>query len=209
MERATVFHWELLERWSPTLFLVGGSLLVGHTAMLGVQAFSNLTTPPDVFGPTGHLVALVGLLGLYPTLADRTPTVMRVAGAVAAVALVSWAVMSLTRFLAVGGIVSSVSEALPGIFPIIVFASTILTYLLFGVATVRTDDSSRTVGLLVLAPGVLVLVALVSSAVAGVTALGGVLIGGGLALSVLALGYTLRTWRSHDHAVPAADATAG
>jgi hypothetical protein len=178
--------------------------------MLGIQAFSNLTTPPDVFGPTGHLVALLGLVGLYPVLADRTPTVARVAGAAAAVALVSWAVMTVTRLLAVAGIVAAVSDVLPGVFFMLVFASTILSYVLFGAAILCIEDSSRVVGLLVLAPGALILVALVGSTIAAVTALEGLVIGGGLALSMLPLGYILRTWgRSADSAAPAGKTTAG
>lgn len=198
------------ERWSPSLFLVGGGLMVGHAAMLGVQAFSNLTPPPDVFGPTGHLVALLGLLGLYPTLADRSPRVGRVAMAVAAVALLGWAMMSVVRFLSVAGIISSQSDVLSGGFYMLMFASTILTYALFGVTTVRIDDKSRVVGLLVLVPAVLILVALVNSAITGVTAVEGLVIGGGLALSMLALGYTLRTWdRPTDRTVAAGDVTVG
>ena len=139
MVTTSTSRWSSVERWSPTLFLIGGGLMVGHAALLGVQAFTNLSTPPDVFGPTGHLIALLGLVGLYPVLAARTPTVARIAGAVTAVALVSWFVMTVTRLLAIAGIVSAVSDVLPGVFFIFVFASTILTYLLFGVASVRTE----------------------------------------------------------------------
>lgn len=186
--------------------------MVGHAAMLGIQAFSDLTTPPDVFGPAGHLVALLGLVGLYPVLADRTPTptATRVAGAVAAVAVVSWAVMTVIRLLAVAGIVSAVSDVLPGVFFMLVFATTILTYVLFGAASLRVEDSSRIVGLLVLAPGALILVALVGSTIASVTARDGFVVAVGLALSMLALGYVLRTWgRQADSASPAGTVTAG
>lgn len=210
MVSATTSHWDSVERWSPTLFLVGGGLLVGHAAMLGVQAFSNLTTPPDVFGPTGHLVALAGLFGLYPALADRTPTAARVAGAAATVALAGWFVMTVTRFLAVAGIVSSLGDVLPGVVAMLAFVSTILAYVLFGVTTLRVDDRSRTVGVLVLAPAALLVVVLADSVVTGVTASEGLVVGGGLALSMLGLGYTLRTWdRPADRGVPAGDVTAG
>lgn len=210
MVSATRSRWARVERWSPTLFLVGGGLLVGHAAMLGVQAFSRLSTPPDVFGPAGHLVALVGLLGLYPALVDRTATAARVAGAVAAVALAGWVVMTGTRLLSVAGVVPSAGEVLPGAFVLLAFASTVLAYGLFGVATLRAEDCSRVVGLLVLAPAALLVAALVSSAIADVTALAGVVVGSGLALSTLALGQTLRT-RDHptDHAARAGDVTAG
>lgn len=203
-------RWDSVEQWSPTLFLVGGGLMVGHAALLGVQAFTNLSTPPDVFGPTGHLVALLGLVGLYPVLAARTPTVARIAGAVTAVTLLSWFVMTVTRLLAIVGLVSAVSDVLPGVFFMLMFVSTILTYVLFGIATVRIDDGSRIVGILVLTPAALISIALVDSAITGVTALEGVVIGSGLALSMLFLGHTLRTWdRPTDNATPAGKVAAG
>lgn len=160
------------------MFLVGGGLLVGHTAMSAIHAFTDLATPPDVFVTTGHLVALGGLIGVYPLLVDRTPILSRAAGLVATVALVSWAVMTVTRFLELAGLVPSLGEALPDAFFVVVLASTILTYVTFGVAILRVDDGSRTVGLLVLAPGVLTAVLVVDSVLTGVTALDGAVIGG-------------------------------
>lgn len=199
-----------IERWSSTLFLIGGGLLVGHAVLLSVQAFTRLSTPQDVFGPIGHLIALAGVLGLYPTLVRRMSRVARVAGTVAVVALMSWTVMTVMRFLALAGIFSSVSDVLPSVFFIFLFASTILTYILFGVATVRADDSPRNVGLLLLTPAVLLVVALVKSALSGVTDLDGIVIGGGLALSMLALSYTLQMRdRPTDHEVPVDEATTG
>ena len=210
MVTTSTSRWSSVEQWSPTLFLIGGGLMVGHAALLGVQAFTNLSTPPDVFGPAGHLVALFGLVGLYPVLAARTPTMARIAGAVTAVTLVSWFVMTVTRLLAIAGIVSAVSDVLPGVFFMLMFVSTVLAYLLFGVATIRMDDGSRIVGLLVLTPAVLISIVLVDSAITGVTALDGVVIGGGLALSMLSVGYTLRTWdRPTDSATPAGKVAAG
>lgn len=202
-------HWNSVERWSPTLFLAGGGLLVAHAGLLGVQMFSTLTTPPDVFGPSGHLLALAGLFGLYPAIAHRTPWLARTAVAGAGVALLSWTVMTVGRFLAAAGIVTSVSDVLPGAFVLILFGSTILTYVLFGVATLRVGDDSR-IGLIVLAPATLIVVGLVNAATTGVTGIEGTVIAGGLALSVLALGYTLRTLeRPADGDVTAGDVTAG
>ena len=133
----------------------------------------------------------------------------RAAGAAGAVALVSWFVMTVTRLFELAGIVSSLGDALPEPFFIVVLASTIFTYVLFGVATLCVD-SSRTVGLLVLVPGLLTAALVVDSALTGVSALDGVFIRGGLALSMLALGYTLRTWdRPTDYAATAGDVTPG
>lgn len=187
-------RWNSVERWGATCFIIGGMLLVGHAAMSGIHAFTTLSTPPDVFVTTGHLVAIIGLFGLYPLLVSRTPTVTRVGGAVAVVAFVSWAVMTVTQFLAFTGVVESLDAVLPAIFFGIVLLSTILTYGLFGVAALRADSESRQVGLLVLAPGALTVALVLDSAITGVTPLDGLVIGGGLALAMLALGFRLRNW---------------
>lgn len=183
--------------------------MVGHAAVSGIHAFTTLETPPDVFVTSGHLIALIGLLGLYPALVARTPVLAWTALSVAAVALISWTVMTITQFLAFAGIVSSLDAVLPGSFFVVVLASTILTYVLFGTATLR-ESGSRTVGLLVLAPGILTVALVVDEAISGVTALDGLVIASGLALSMLALGYTLRRWeRPTNTAAPIADVIAG
>lgn len=210
MVGGTSTHWDAVEQWSPTLFLIGGALLVGHAVVQGIKAFTDLAPPPDVFVTTGHLVALVGLVGLYPVLVDRMPTVARAAVAVTAIPLAGWVVMTGAQLLTVAGIVSSLTDPLPGSLLMLVPVSTILTYGLFGVATLRVGEGSRTVGLLVLAPAALIVVLLVDSAITGVSPLDGFLVGSGLALSMLAVGYRLRTWdRPVEHAAPTGDATAG
>ncbi|MEF8826340.1 MAG: hypothetical protein V5A27_08405 [Halapricum sp.] len=203
-------YWNAVEQWSPTLFLAGGGLLVGHAAVQGIKAFTAMTTPPDLFVTTGHLVALLGLLGLYPVLVDRTPRLARVAVAVAAIPLAGWVVMTATQFLTVAGVVPSMTDALPGAVGMLVAVSTALTYVLFGVATLRVGGDSRTVGVLVLAPAALIVVLLVASLVMEASAILGLIIGGGFALSMLALGARLRSWdRRTEYTAPTTDATAG
>lgn len=210
MVGGTSTHWDRVEQWSPTLFLVGGGLLGGHTAVQGIEAFTALAPPPDVFVTTGHLVALAGLVGLYPALVDRTPRLARAGVIVAALGLVGWLVMTVVRFLAVAEIVTSLSAVFPDAFFMLVLGSMILTYALFGGATLRVDGSSRTVGLLVLAPVALIIMLMGDAAVTGTSAVDGVVIGGGLALSMLALGYRLRTWNHPSgRTAPAGDTTAG
>lgn len=183
--------------------------MVGHAVMSAVHAFTDIATPLDAFVTTGHFVALVGLLGLYPVLANGTHRLAQAAAAAGTVALVSWFVMTVVRFFELAGIVSSLGDALPEVFFIVVLASTILTYGLFGIATLRVD-SSRTVGLLVLVPSLLTTVLVVDSALTGESDFDGVVIGGGLAVSMLALGYTLRTWdRPTDHVASPGDVTPG
>ncbi len=202
-------RWDAVEQWSQTLFLVGGGLVITHATVQAIDAFTAMTTPPDVFVTTGHLVALVGLLGLYPVLVDRTPRLARVAGAVAVVPLAGWVVMTVTKFLTVAGVVSSMTDVLPRAVIVVVLVSSMLTYALFGGATLRVGRDSRTVGLLVLAPAALFAVLLVAYAVMEMSAGLGIIIGGGFGLSMLALGYRLRSWdRPTGQTVSIADTTA-
>lgn len=200
----------LIEQWGPNLFLVSGVLLIGHATVQSIEAFTQLATPPDVFATTGHLVALVGLVSLYPALVDRLPRLARMAVAVAVVPLVGWALLSGTQLLTVAGIGASLTEAIPAVLSLLVIGSTIFAYTLFGIATVHVGTDARAVGALVLAPAVLLTTLLVTVAVTSASALVGVIIGGGLALVLLALGYRLRRWdRSTGHAVSVGDLTTG
>lgn len=98
------------------------------------------------------------------------------------------------RSAAIIGVVSGTGDVLPGVFFLLLFVATILTYLLFGVAIIRTETTPLAVGVLMLTPAVLLVVVLSKSVLTGVTALDGVVIGSGLAGSMLALGYTLGNW---------------
>lgn len=194
MASDTLSRWNSVERWSPTFFLVGGGLLAGHAALAGLRAFTDLTTPPDVFVTAGHLVALAGLLGLYPVVVADGPVLARTATGATVVALACWAVVTLAQFLVLAGVVASMGAVLPGVFFAVVLGSTVLAYCLFALAARRVTPESRTVELLVLAPGGLTAAVVVAPAVVGGDAFAGVLVGGGLSLSMLALGSVLRTW---------------
>lgn len=201
--------WSALEQWSPTLFLIGGAGVVTHAALMGIEAFTALATPPDVFVTTGHMIALVGLLGLFPSVVSRTPRLARLAVTIGAVAIAGWSVTTVGKFGVVAGFWSSLNAALPGIFFIILLGSSILTYGLFGVASLRSGLGSRIDGLLVLAPGGLIAVLLVDSAITGLSALDGFLIGGGLAIAMLALGFKLRTWPEQSNPSSLAEVVVG
>lgn len=210
MSGGTISHWAAVERWSPTLFLAGGLLLVGHAAVQGLTAFTTVQPPPDVFAPSGHLVALAGLFGLYPVVADRTPRLSRAAVAVGGATLVGWAGLTVAQGLTAVGRAGAVPDLLPGGAVVLLPVGTILTYALFGAATLGLGEGSRTVGALVLAPAALIVVLLVAAVTTGAGAVAGLVIGGGLALSMLALGYRLHTWdRPDGDALSVAGATAG
>lgn len=187
-------RWRTLERWSPVLFLLGAGGVITHAAVQALEAFTAITPPPDVFVTTGHLIALVGLLGLYPGLAERTPRLAGAGLAATGIGVTVWIVMTAGQFLAVAGATESVSALFPGAFFVGVLGATILAYTLVGAAALRADGRSTVDGLLILAPAVLLSVLIGKSAVANVGAVDGVVIGAGLALSMLALGVRLQSW---------------
>jgi hypothetical protein len=198
-----------LERWSQTLFLVAGVLVAGHATLLGVQAFTEMVTPPDLFAPLGHLVALVGLFGLYPMLADRTPTLARAAAAVAAVPAVGWLVVFVGQVGELAGVLSPPTGVLPGVVFPVVIVSTILTYVLFGVTSLRAGIRSRTVARRLLIPAGLFGGLIASIVVAGASALVGFLFTGGLVVAYLAISQSLRLEAAPTDGETPADAAAG
>lgn len=202
--------WDSAGALSPALFLVGGGLLLGHAGVQGIEAFTALRPPPDLFVTAGHLVAVVGLLGLYPVIAPVAPRLGRMAAVATLVATAGWAGMTTAHAVAVFGGATSLSGVLPDGVGLAVVVVTITAYTLAGVGALRADGGSRLVGALVLAPGALIVVLLADAAVTGASALDGVVIGGGLALSMLALGHRLRRWdRLTGPAAPATDASLG
>lgn len=165
-------------------------MLLGHAAIVGVRAFTDLTVPADVFAPVGHLLALVGLVGLYPTVGDDSPAVAQVGAFVVAVVALGWAVVTLSVVATALG--SRPPELLFGVLSVLVLVSTTLPYALFGIVTLRSGVAPPRVGVLLLSPAVLLVVLLGDVVVLGSSPLAGVVVATGLALSMLAIGYTLR-----------------
>lgn len=185
-----------LEKWRAAAFLVGGvifvadAVLVASNVAAGTERFMTLG---QAFIGAGWTAAFLGLLGLYPDLAGRSRWPARVGAVFAVVGAVTMAAMAATSLGyftgALGGELSEVAVFfLPG-----VFAGIVLGFGSFGVASLRTDIYSRSVGLLFL---VLVLTFLfnLGSGIAGFNPLTKVLgVVCVLALSTLAIGYLFRT----------------
>lgn len=195
MGEASTIGWGSVEQAGPKLFLLGGTLVVGHAAVRGLEAFTEITPPVDVFAPTGYLLALVGLLGLYPSLRERTPRLARVALATAMVPLVGWIVITVTSVGELIGLVATEAAVLPGAVFGVHMVGLILTYSLFGVAVHRGGRQPRTVGVLLFVVPTLFIAMIVGAAVMGQSAVGPFVVGSLLALSHLAIGYSLQTNR--------------
>lgn len=202
-------RWDQLEHWSPTLVLAAGVLFVGHAAVRGVEAFTSMPPPVDVFGPTGYVAAILGLMGLYSSVADRTPTIGRIAALTAVVTVPAWVLIAGLNFGEAAGILTPQIDVLPEGFFALVIVTTLLVYLLFGVACLNADRHTRTLGGLLLAPAALLGLLMVGSVALPIgPAAGGVVIGSGLALTHGAIGGTLLTGRARaDHMTASADVT--
>lgn len=193
------------------LFLASGGLLIGHAAIRGLRAFTDVSTPMDGFGPAGFLLALVGLYGLYPTLADGSLRLARAGALVAAVPLLDYALILGWGFGEMAGVVPHLFDLLPSalFFPVHQGAM-VLAYGLFGVATLRTDSQRRSVGVLLLVPPALILALVTSVAVVQNAGAVAFLVGSGVVLVHLAVGYSLGTGRTPtDGDTPTGDGTAG
>lgn len=194
-------RWRALEHWSPTLFLAAGVLFVGHAAIRGIEAFTSMPTPVDVFGPLGYVAAVLGLVGLYPTLAASSRRIPRVAAGVAGVTGAAWLLISGWNFGEAAGLLPPQTDVVPGAFFVAVILSTLVMYLLFGVASLRAERHSRTFGLLLLAPAAMIAVLIVGGVVLSTdAAVGGLVVGAGQTLAHGAIGGRLLTGTRHaDH----------
>lgn len=144
--------WTSLEQRRATAFIVAGALLLGFVASNGVEAFTA-TTPPTwvntMFVSPALVAASLGLLGLYPTLAERAPRLALVSAAVVTVA--GTAAIALFVVTAGNGLVAGVQLPFLPVY-LLTLLATVLGFVLFGVAGIRTRTPSRRVGLLLLGP---------------------------------------------------------
>jgi hypothetical protein len=190
-----------LEQWSSTLFLVAGGLMVVHTGVHVLIAFTNTNYPLHhemPFGVVGHLLAFVALLGLYPKLVTRSPKLTRAGAGLAVLGTVGWFVigtMTLSENLGV------TLPALLGIFAPLTILSVVLGYLVFGVAGLRTDVVTRTTALAILTPVIVMIYNMAVALTTGGTQEGQIIVAGGFALTHLAIGAALRS-----EAFPTSDA---
>lgn len=185
--------WAMLEQRSPMAFFAAGGLFTLPEIASGLHAVTGaeiVVSPAAIF--MFMLVVFIGLLGLYPRLAERDSTLAK--GGVGLLALTT-----LTILPAVGVFMPStglaVGEATALAIVVTVAVGSTLTVTTFGVASLRTGTHSRYVGrfLLVMAAGMsFMIVALLVYAhstpvwVSPVT-------NGLVATSLGSIGYVLRT----------------
>lgn len=186
-------RWESLERKSPTLFLIAGAILVVHAVHHGLEAFVDVHYPLHhevPFGVAGMILGFVALLGLYPRVVDRTPKLARAGAVFAILGAVGWFVTGAT---ALAEDLGMTPPAWLGAFGLLIFLGIILGYLAFSVASLRTTALSRTTGLALLTP-LLVMAMNISIVQLGYSSPEGQFaVSSGFALAHLAIGGALRT----------------
>lgn len=190
----------LLEGKSSTLFLVGGGLLVIFASNTVLRTFVGTSFPPvqGLIGPAGFCFGVLGLLGLYSALSDRTPLAASVGTVVAVIAAVGWPAVT------VHGIATQVMGVnLPEVLaalPLVVIGATFLAFTTFGIASLRAAVHPRTVGVFLLIPATGFFLLLTNAAPHFV-------IDTGHAVGYLGVGVTLRsTALTTESSEPVADA---
>lgn len=191
-------RWESLEGWRATAFLVGGIVFAADA--LRVTADILAGTQPDALGQAfvgaAWTAAFIGLVGFYPSLADRHRRLTQAATVFAVIGLVTMAAMAVASLGYATGVLNGdlsgvIMYFLPGVFGGIVFG-----FGLYGIVSLRTEIYSRRIGLLFLLLPLTFLFNL-GTGIAEVGGLGkilGVVIV--LSLTMLATGYLLRTGRA-------------
>lgn len=183
-----------LDGKSPGLFLIAGGLLVIFAAETGARVFADagISAIHSFVGPAGFAFGLGGLLGLHPSLANRTPKAAHIAAMVTAIPAVGWTVISVFGIGSSAGILPGMSVVFPAVFPIVVLLTTILGYVVFGVVSLRTETHSRMTSIVLLLPAIPFLALFVGLAVLGPVAWAEFVIDSGHAVAHLAVGLVLR-----------------
>lgn len=144
--------WFAVRHWSVRPFLLAGGLLGGSVLLKALELFTGTTLPGlavALVAVPGHLAALVGLLGLYPVIADRSRRLGRMLGAAVVVAggwligLLGWAVAGPALNATLGPVV-------PAEPPDVAFVSGAVAlgvaFALFGAAVVRAEPFTHRTG---------------------------------------------------------------
>ncbi|ADB60800.1 hypothetical protein Htur_1915 [Haloterrigena turkmenica DSM 5511] len=196
MASVTKPQWGSFAKWSATAFLVAGLLMVVDAAIVA----TNIVTGEEGFLVLGQAFvgaawtgALIGLLGLYPGLADRSRWLSRAGVVFAGIGVVTFAVMAVVSLVDYVGILAGEFDSIGVFFIPGVLVGSVLGFVAFGVASLWTDAYSRTLGVLLLVPAILVatnILRFVAGLEAATLTLAIVI---GDALAMLAIGYVLRS----------------
>lgn len=158
--------------------------VLGHVEVVTTTAVADRVRV--AFGTAGFVVAFVGLVGLYPAIADRTPWMARTSVAFTLVPALGWFALTMWNIGVVVRILhpGDTNPLVGGVY-ILTAIVTVPAYVLFGLASLRADAHPRIVTLLLLAMPIVALFLFLLA--------GGLLFvfGSGVALAHLAIGFLL------------------
>jgi len=145
---------------SPTFFLIAGGLFLINAVIVvsGITTGSERMTTllGETFNAAAWAIALVGLLGLYPGVADRSRWLSRIGAICATIGVVVFTILSgLSLAFYVRIVEGSIQNLVPLILPGVILGG-VLSFLLFGIATLRTEVYPRVIGSLLLLPPLIV-----------------------------------------------------
>lgn len=194
--------WGSLERLGPAGFVLAGLGSVSVVAISGLEILlygQRFQVVPEigialVAIPT-MFATLVGLLGFYPRIAGHSRWLARGGGATAAVGLLGVVLATVAGIVAdllgIARFTGGEDVAVLNFLFFLVIVTLLLSFLLYGVASVLTSRPSRLVGFLLLIPVVEPL-SVIAFGLLGVEVPGGPLITLGIqGVALLALGYFL------------------
>lgn len=200
MARAISNAWAVLERRSATAFLVGGGMFLLSGAVtvfdiaVGAEQF-RLQLGQATVG-AGWIAGLVGLLGLYPELADWKRWAMRGGVAAIVLGLVGYVIMTAGVLAIYAGVPESTLEPLQPVFLPLMLIGSVLPFPLFGLAVLRSDRYRQGIGGLLIGQTLVFLANIVTPTPATVVLV--VLVG--LIIVNVGVGYMLRRERNPKHA---------
>lgn len=187
--------WAGLERRTATAFGIGGLLMAVDAALVA----ANIVTGTERFLFLGQgfvgaawTAALLGLLGLYPRLADRSRWLSRAGAVFAVIGVVTFAAMALSVLVYAVGIPNGDYEAISTLFIPGVLVGSVLGFVTFSLAGLRSAALPRIVGVLLLVPAALVAANIIRFAAGNESVVVTLVIVVGDALAMFALGVVLR-----------------
>lgn len=155
MSQRATSGWKSLERWSSTLFLIAGTMFILSAVItlidIAVGAEQFRLQWGQVTVGAGWMAGLVGLLGLYPSLAITDRRLVRIGALLTAIGLIGYVIMTVGILAIIAGVPEADLTPLEPVFLPLMLLGSVLTFPLFGVAILRSDVYPRTVGFLLLA----------------------------------------------------------
>ncbi|MFB6187669.1 MAG: hypothetical protein ABEI86_12495 [Halobacteriaceae archaeon] len=150
-----------LVKWNSMFFLLAAILFLVNAIIVVIGMFLESAQMIKLLGETfnaaGWAVGLLGLLGLYQEIADQSRILSRVGVVCATIGVIVFTALSgLTFSYFIGILNGNIESLIPLILPGTIIGG-VLSFLLFGIASLRTQVLPRTIGILLLSPPLIII----------------------------------------------------